>query len=285
MAGLDGRPGTQRLRRRSSCTCADWCAARAPFSAVPRTNRRSKIRRRPGGVASPISTSSRISAVRLLVALQPAAGCCAHVTVLATARPARIHRWTRLHGCWARVRRHRRICRSTHSGTRLPLAAHGSQRHLHTRAQLTCCCLVRDAGTTRASPTAIGELVASTWGAWRSRSLSWRAGRVAAGSKGGRRSSRCALQHVCGGQGRSWAVCGQMSPLERPLTRRSRGPSPSLPLCVRTGRCLRRCAGGASKVDFCELVIVFMHHTRPTEPLGCVGAARGGRARDRLRSH
>ena len=79
---------------------------------------------------TPSSSSSQLSADKALLALQPAAGCCAIEKIISMAEPLRAGYWTCSHGCRAYVRRHQVISRCIWCGGRSCGTAPGSLRHV-----------------------------------------------------------------------------------------------------------------------------------------------------------
>ena len=93
--------------------------------AVCRSLSGSKSRSRPGGEARSISRAAGTSAAELLLAVQPAAGCCARETVLTMAQPVRTRCQTSSRWRQAHARRHGGINRCARCGGASCGAAHG----------------------------------------------------------------------------------------------------------------------------------------------------------------
>ena len=146
MAGFRGGWRAQLRRHRPSDGCGDWTGTQLSSLAVCRSLSGSKSRSRPGGEARSISRAAGTSAAELLLAVQPAAGCCARETVLTMAQPVRTRCQTSSRWRQAHARRHGGINRCARCGGASCGAAHGSLCELRLLARLTRCCLVHAAG-------------------------------------------------------------------------------------------------------------------------------------------
>ena len=122
---------------------ADWICR----PAVRKSNSRRKSRTRSGMRGALVRSCLWMSADEALLALQPAADCCALDTMLATPQPVRDRCWTCSRGRRAHARRHGLICWCIQRSGASCGTAHGSLRHLRLLTRLTRLCLARARGS------------------------------------------------------------------------------------------------------------------------------------------